>query len=94
MSRQSKNARNKAKAKEITSLHANGGKGPAKTMPNHGKKWTYRQNPDVKKRLDEQAKAAGPVSAKDKTSGKKILAKAGGASKTVNKVSKQGLTAV
>jgi hypothetical protein len=31
MSRNSKNARNLAKAREISSLHKNGGKGPART---------------------------------------------------------------
>lgn len=37
MSRQSKNARNLARAKQITGMHKNGEKGPAKTSPKHGK---------------------------------------------------------
>jgi hypothetical protein len=43
MSRNSKNARNLAKAREITVLHKNGGKGPAKTAPQHGKKKAWWQ---------------------------------------------------
>ena len=60
MSRQSKNARKLAKAKEITALHLKGEKGPARTMPNHGKKWTYRHNPEVAKRIAEAIKASQP----------------------------------
>ena len=79
MTRQAKNARNLAKARDISKLHASGEKGPAKTSPKHGKRWTYRSNPEVQKRIAEQLKATnGP---EEKTSGKKILAKAGGASK-------------
>lgn len=37
MSRQSKNARNLARAARITAMHKNGEKGPAKTSPQHGK---------------------------------------------------------
>ena len=38
MSRNSKNARNLAKAREISSLHKNGGKGPARTGTTDKKK--------------------------------------------------------
>jgi hypothetical protein len=53
MSRQSKNARNLAKARDISKMHANGEKGPARTSPAHGKKWGYRDNPEVLKRIAE-----------------------------------------
>ena len=81
MSRQSKNARNLAKAKSITLMHKNGEKGPSKTAPAHGKKWTYRHNPDAMKRLAEATKPAEDK--QEKTSGKKILRKAGAAAKEV-----------
>jgi hypothetical protein len=80
MTKQNKNARNIAAAKAITSLHKNGGKGPAKTTPKHGKRFGYRDNPETLKRIAELAKAASTAAAKEKTSGKKILAEAGGAS--------------
>lgn len=80
MSRNSKNARNLAKARQITAMHKNGEKGASKTTPLHGKKWTYRHNPDAMKRLDEAVKALSAVRT-NKTSGAEILAKAGGASK-------------
>jgi len=79
MSRQSKNARKLAKAREITALHLKGEKAAAKTTPLHGKRWTYRQNPEVAKRVAEQIKATSAPT--EKTSGKKILEGAGGASK-------------
>jgi len=37
MSRQSKNARNLARARSISTMHKNGEKGPARTSPQHGK---------------------------------------------------------
>lgn len=83
MSRNSKNARNLAKARDIAKLHKNGEKGPAKTTPLHGKKWGYRDNPEVQKRIAELLKASSVEEAKEKTAGKKILRKAGGASKQV-----------
>lgn len=79
MTRQAKNARNKARAKAITLMHKNGEKGPSRTAPAHGKKWTYRSNPDAMKKLAEFLK--GPEDKAEKTAGKKILRKAGGASK-------------
>lgn len=76
MSHNNKNARNLAKARAITLLHKNGEKGPAKTNPQHGKKWTYRGNPDAMKKLNEFVKGPEPTK-EDKTSAKKILSKAG-----------------
>lgn len=64
MTRQSKNARILAKAKEITRMHLAGDKGPAKTMPKHNKRWTYRSNPDVAKRIAEALKASNEATAK------------------------------
>jgi len=81
MSRNSKNARNLAKARAITLMHKSGEKGPARTSPQHGKKWGYRDNPEVLKRIAEAAKAAEPQN--EKTSGKKILRGAGKASQQV-----------
>lgn len=37
MSRQSKNARNLARAKACSEVRKSGGRGPAKTSPQHGK---------------------------------------------------------
>ncbi len=76
MSRNSKNARNLAKARQISAMHKNGEKGASKTTPLHGKKWTYRHNPDAMKRLDDMLKGTDP---NEKTSGKRILRSAGGA---------------
>lgn len=81
MSRQSKNARNLAKARTITAMHKNGEKGPSRTAPQHGKKWGYRDNPEVQKRIAEMLKAAEPQN--EKTAGKKILRGAGKASQQV-----------
>jgi hypothetical protein len=77
MSRNSKNARNLAKARDISKMHANGEKGPARTSPQHGKKWGYRDSPEVAKRIAEMVKATQEA---EKTSGKKILRGAGKAS--------------
>ena len=83
MSRNSKNARNIARRKQITAMHKNGEKGPSRTAAKHGKRWTYRSNPEVAKRVAEMMKATNEAtaSAKEKTAGKAILRKAGGASK-------------
>ena len=78
MSRQSKNATRKAQAKVITAMHLRGEKGPAKTTPKHSKKWGYRDNPEVAKRIAEMAKASAPV---ETTAAKRILRGAGGASR-------------
>jgi hypothetical protein len=83
MSRQSKNARNLSRARDITKMHKNGEKGPKQTTPKHGKKWTYRHNPTAMKALAEFVKGLSgkQEEANEKTSGKAILRKAGGASK-------------
>ena len=78
MSRQSKNARNLAKARDITKMHLSGEKGPSRTTPSLGKKWTYRSNPAAMKALAEFLKGSEPV--QEKTAGKAILRKAGKAS--------------
>lgn len=85
MSRNSKNATRMAQAKAISKLHQSGGKGPAKTTPKHGKRWTYRSNSEIQKRIVEQQKAAnaGQMTVRGKiakTSGAAILAQAGAAS--------------
>lgn len=79
MSRQSKNAKNAARARAITAMHKNGEKGPSRTTPAHGKKWGYRDNPEVLKRIAEALKASQPQ--EEKTAGKKILRGAGKASR-------------
>jgi hypothetical protein len=83
MSRNSKNATRKAQAKAITALHLKGEKGPARTSPSHGKKWGYRDNPEVLKRIAEAIKAANVEEKNEKTAGKKILRGAGKASAPV-----------
>jgi hypothetical protein len=75
MSRQSKNAKNIARRKMYTAMHLKGEKGPSRTTPLHGKRWTYRSNPEVAKRNAEAAKAAAPQA----RGGKKILEGAGSA---------------
>jgi hypothetical protein len=57
MTAQSKNARKLAKAHEISRMHKNGDKGPSKTTPKHEKRWTYRSNPEIAKRIVEMVKA-------------------------------------
>lgn len=64
MTSQSKNARKLAKAREITRMHKNGEKGPAKTTPKHDKRWTYRSNPEIQKRVAEAMKASHEANAK------------------------------
>ncbi len=80
MTRQSKNAKRLTKAREISKLHKDGGKGPSKTEPKHGKRWTYRHNPALQKALAEAIKSMPGSTKQDKTSGAKILAQAGAAS--------------
>lgn len=74
MSSQSKNARKLAKAREISRMHKNGEKGPAKTTPRHDKRWTYRSNPEIQKRIAEAMKASNEATAK-KTVLEKLKAK-------------------
>ena len=78
MSKNSKNAQRFDRAREMSKLHLKGEKGPARTTPQHGKRWGYRGNPEVAKRIAEMLKASQET---NKTSGKKILAGAGGASR-------------
>lgn len=78
MSKNSKNYQRLIKAREVAKMHLNGDKGPSQTNPQHGKKWGYRTNPEMQKRIAEMTKAANEQA---KTAGKKILANAGGASK-------------
>lgn len=80
MSRNNKNARNLAKARQITAMHKNGEKGPSRTAAVHGKKWTYRSNPASMKALAEFLKGTSATS--EKTSGKSILRNAGSAART------------
>ena len=82
MTKQRKNEKKAVLAKAITAMHLQGEKGPAKTTPLHGKKWGYRSNPEVAKRIAEMSKAPAEDSSgvHEKTSGKKILRSAGRAS--------------
>jgi hypothetical protein len=61
-------------------MHKDGGKGPSRTEPKHGKRWTYRNNPVAQKALAEAVKALAQATKQDKTSGAAILANAGAAS--------------
>ncbi len=82
MSRQSKNARNRERAAQITLLHKAGSKAAKKTTPLHGKRFTYRNNPEVQRRTAERIRATSSTALdRPKTSGRAILEKAGGASK-------------
>jgi hypothetical protein len=56
MSRNSKNARNLARARMFSEMRKKGEKGPSSTQPKHGKKHTYRSNPTLMKSLDEFVK--------------------------------------
>ena len=58
MTAQSKNARKLAKAREISRMHKNGEKGPSRTTPLHGKRWTFRSNPEIQKRVAEMLKSS------------------------------------
>jgi hypothetical protein len=79
LSKNAKNARNLERARQYSKLRQAGNKGAAKTTPQHHKRWGYRTNPEVQKRLAEQLKTTS-TSTRVKTSGKKILEGAGGAS--------------
>jgi hypothetical protein len=57
MSRQSKEAKKKIIAKQYTAIRKGGGKGPAATVPKHGKRWTYRNNEKTTAAREEAAKA-------------------------------------
>ncbi len=79
MSRNSKNARNLARARQISSMRKNGEKGPSKTTPQHNKRWGYRTNPETQKRLAEMLKATNAAPTRGRTAGRQILEKAGAA---------------
>lgn len=82
MSRNSKNARNHERARQFSAMHKSGSKGPSKTTPKHGKRVTYRTNPETQKRIAEALKASSTAESKStRTSGRKLLEKAGGAAK-------------
>lgn len=57
MSRNSKNAKNMARARMYSEMRKKGESGPKATQPKHGKKHTYRTNPETSKRLAEAVKA-------------------------------------
>ena len=78
MSKNNKNARNLERARKFSRQRQAGNKGPSATTPLNRKRWGYRTNPEVQKRIAEMLKA---TQAEGKTSAKKILEKAGGASK-------------
>jgi len=75
MSRNNKNARNLAMARQHSATRKSGGSGPSKTTPLHGKRWGYRTNPETIKRLAEATKALASV--KKGTAAEEILSKAG-----------------
>lgn len=82
MSKNKKNARNLERARQISKQRQAGNKGQSKTTPLNQKRWGYRTNPEVQKRIAEQLKATQALQvAKGKTSAKKILENAGAASK-------------
>lgn len=81
MTKQRKLEKKAAMAVTITRMHAAGEKGPKSTTPVHGKRHTYRSNPEIQKRIAEALKASQPeADKKDKTSAKRILRGAGKAS--------------
>ena len=53
MSRNNKNSRNLAIAKACSKARVDGKPGASKTTPCHGKRWTYRGNPEIQKRIAE-----------------------------------------
>lgn len=58
MTRQSKNAKNMARARQFAKLRVGGGSGPKATTPLHNKRWGYRNNPEVLKRQEALAKSS------------------------------------
>lgn len=77
MSRQSKQARNQVQAKAASKQRQNGTPGPAKTTPKHGKRWTYRTNPEIQKRLAEMFGTVAKGNTRGTRGGKKVLEGAG-----------------
>lgn len=62
MSRNNKTARNLARAKQITQMHASGEKGPSRTATQHGKKsaWWQIGNGDYATFVKGKQKRAKP----------------------------------
>lgn len=58
MSRNNKSATNLARAKVFSKMRQDGLKGPSRTEPKHGKRYTYRTNPEIAKRIAEMNGAA------------------------------------
>lgn len=79
MSRQSKNAKNMARARDFSKQRQSGSAGPAKTAAKHGKRWTYRTNPEIQKRIAEviAASKGGQKPTGRGAAAKKILKGAG-----------------
>lgn len=81
MSRNNKNATRMAQARTISAQRKAGNKGVSRTTPVHGKRYTYRNNPEILKRISEMVKlTAGPD---EKTAAKRILKGAGKAAQPV-----------
>ena len=78
MSKNNKNSQRIIKAREMSKMRKAGGKGASKTQQKHGKRWTYRSNPEVQKRIAEQLKA---TQEKTKSASQKLLEGAGSAAK-------------
>lgn len=75
MSRNNKSARNLAIAKTFSKARLDGNKGPSKTTPKHTKRWTYRSNPEIQKRITEMNGAP----AVPKRGGKRVIEGVGAA---------------
>lgn len=82
MTKQRKHEKKAALAATITRMHLAGEKGPKSTAPAHGKRHTYRNNPEILKRIAEALKATQEAGKDktEKTSAKRILRGAGKAS--------------
>lgn len=58
MSKNSKNSKRIVAARAISAQRQAGNPGSSKTQAVHGKKWTYRTNPEIAKRITEAVKEA------------------------------------
>ncbi len=56
MTKQNKNAKKRAYAKQFTDLHKQGQRGPSSNTATHGKRYTYRGNDKLMKSLAEYLK--------------------------------------
>lgn len=81
MSRNNKNATRIEQARAMSKMRQAGNKGASATTPTHGKRFTYRNNPEILKRLADMKTTSDNRSSRGRTSGKKILESAGGAAK-------------